>query len=64
MGDGDDDQQVEKRSEQGDAGQYDVNQHGLGVVMLLLPAGGVEEMWKAEFTPLKGLHHQRKGRCC
>ena len=50
VGDRDDDQQVKSCSEQSDEGQQNVNQHGLKVRTYWLPAGAVEELWKAEVS--------------
>ena len=50
VGDRDDDQQVKSCSEQSDEGQQNVNQHGVKVRTYCLPAGAVEELWKAEFS--------------
>ena len=57
----DDDHQVKSHSEQRDGGQQNVIQHCLKVRTHWLPAGGVEELWKAEFSSLPGLHHRARG---
>lgn len=57
VGDGDEDQQVESRSEQRDGRQQNVSEHCLRVRLCVLLAGGVEELWKAEFSSLHSLHH-------
>ncbi len=57
VGDGDDDQQVESCSEKRDERQYNVNKQSIKVRRLRLPAGGVEELWKAEFRLFYGRRH-------
>lgn len=59
--DGDDDQYVENHSERRDEGQQNVCEQGDRVRAGGYPAGGVREVWKAEFSFLKGLHHPEKG---
>ena len=56
VGDRDDDQQVESCSDQSDEGQQDVSEQGICLSWRSLPAGFVEELWKAEFIPLGSLH--------
>ena len=53
VGDRGDDQQVKNHSEQSDAGQQSVNEHGLKLRVTHLPAGGVD-LGKAEFSFLHG----------
>ena len=51
VGDRDDDQQVKSCSEQRAEGKQNVN-HGVKLRRYWLPAGAVEELWKAEFSSL------------
>ncbi|TNN48006.1 hypothetical protein EYF80_041778 [Liparis tanakae] len=53
MGDGDDDQQVERGSVQRDERQQNVNKDA---IRLRFPAGLVEEEWKAELRAFSRLH--------
>ncbi len=59
VGDWDDDEQVKSHSEQRDGGQHDVNEQCSRPRRCRLPAGGVEELWKAELCSVLNLHLQR-----
>lgn len=55
VGDGDDDEQVERGSEHRDEEQQHVNQQRLRGRRCRPPARAVEELWEAEFS---FFHHQ------
>lgn len=62
VSDRDDDQQVESHCEQRDAREQDVKDYGLSTMLHWLPAGSIQELWKAEFSSFQGLHNQRENR--